>query len=298
MSSTLSPIHKAMLLSALGYAGFSASDAAVKFLTQYYSIFEIIVLIKLCAGCFLLLLAPLICRGRKLFTTKVPLLHALRGVLNALISIIVVLAFSKLPMTNVYAVLFTGPFFAVLLSIFLYGERLTQGRSIAIAAGFSGVLIAMRPGTAAADPLLLLPLCSAAMAALLFTVSRSLRDESIFSLGFWPVMGAALFCLPLAWPDFIIPTPVHIPLFFISGAGIVTGLLCVSLAFRAAPAASVTPFHYTQIIWGTIYGLLIFGDLPDMWTFAGAAVIIASGLYLVRKERKNIAYRPPRNLSQ
>lgn len=289
MFTTLTQIQKAMILAVIGYSGFAVSDAAVKWLTQTYPVFQSIVIIKLFAAGYLLLLSPWIGHKESVFKIESKKIHILRIMLNFLVSVMVVFSFSHMPLPSFYALVFVLPFFAILLSVWLYGEKLKWNRSVAILVGFAGVLVVIRPGVSILNPWMILPVASALLAALLFIVSRSLESESIFSLGFYPAFGTGLLCIPFALSGpVLIPELSDLPLFMISGAGIFTGLICVSLAFRMGPGASVSPFHYTQIIWGILFGYFIFGEFPDLLTFIGAGIIILSGLYLVQSERKSL----------
>ena len=277
----------------IGYTGFAWSDVAVKVLTLRYSIYQIIAIDMALSALFVLAIKHWTDKiDNKVNGPQVPMtrknmiLHILRGVLNLLISILFVFAISKSAIADVYTLVFSKPFFAVLLTMILYGEHMSLKRWIFLVAGFMGVLIALRPGTQGFDPTLLAALGVAFLAALMFVISKSLDGESMFRLGFYPACVTAVLCAPLTIPDFIMPSISDWPFFIISGICISVGIIGVTLAYRMAPSSIVSPFHYSQMIWGLIFGALLFGDYPDIHMITGAIIIMASGLLLVWSERK------------
>lgn len=288
MFNRLNTSHKGMVFALAGYSGFAISDASAKFLTASLPIIHIVAFIVLCACMFLALAAPFIGGFRK---PKPGLLkfHILRGVMNFMVSVLIVTAFSKLPLASAYTIVFAKPFLVALLAIPLYGQKVQPRHWAVIAAGFTGVVIAMRPSLAGIDPAMLLALGAACCSALMWVTARSLQEETPFALGFYPALCTAVLCLPFVLGDFRFPALGQLPFIMICGAGISCGIVCLSLAYRAAPSsAAIAPFHYSQMIWGGLLGYLIFGDVPSSHTLIGAFIIIASGLYLILSERKNL----------
>jgi drug/metabolite transporter (DMT)-like permease len=285
MISHLSNTQKGILLALAGYTSFAMSDACAKWLTLHYSVYQVIAMDTGVATLILLALAPWLGGWKSLCTKKDAKIHALRTGLNLAVNIMIVYCFTFMPLTTVYTMVFTKPFFAALLAIVLYKERANLSRCAAIVIGFTGVLVALRPDTGV-DLQMLLPLGLAFIIALMFVVSRSLEGSSIFSLGFLPTVGSAVVTLALALPAWKTPELFHLIPVVLSGTFITIGIVCVSMAFRMAAAAAVSPMLYTEMIWAIIFGYLIFGDVPDGWMMAGAAIIIASGIYLVETERR------------
>lgn len=271
------------MLALAGYTGFAMSDTCAKWLTQHYSVYQVIAMDTGVATLILLALAPWLGGWASLSTKKDAKIHALRAGLNLAVNILIVYCFSIMPLASVYTLIFTKPFFAALLAIPLYKQSVTGSRWAAIIIGFIGVLIALRPD-AGFDLNMLLPLALAAIIALMFTVSRSLEGASIFSLGFLPMAVSAAVTFLLAIPSLETPALLHWIPACLSGIFITVGIICVSLAFRMAAAAAVSPLLYTEMIWAILFGYLIFGDVADGWMLAGAAVIIASGIYLLVSE--------------
>ena len=280
MFKSLSPTYKGIFLALIGYSGFAISDTPAKFLTSHYSTLAIVFYIALTASIFILALSPLLGGFKKPDKGSIRF-HVLRGVMNLSLSLLVVESLSHLPLATVYTIIFAKPFIAAILGMIIYHEFVTRQRWTAIALGFAGIVIAMRPSADGIDPALLLPLGAATCSAIMWVSTRSLKGESSFAMGFYAVLVTALVSLPFLLHDFVIPAPEHLYLFAISGAGVSAGVIGLSLAFQNAPSAAVSPFHYTQMLWGISLGYLVFGDVPDALTMLGAAIIISSGLYLI-----------------
>lgn len=284
----LSISQKGMVLALLGFTSYAMSDVCAKWIAQDLSIYQTILLNNISACCFLLLAAPKLGGLKSLTTLKYKRLHLLRGVLNISISLLIMQAFVRLPIADVYTFIFAMPFYAAVLAIFLYGEHVSRNRWIAIAVGFGGVLIALQPGAAGFNPDLLWPLACGIVIALMFTVSKSMQTESLLALGFWPLTFNVVLCgAIILWGGF---EPVSIDVLLVcilNGLFIAIGILAVSNAFRIAPASAVSPFLYTEMIWALLFGYFLFGDVPNGLMLAGAMVIIMSGLYLVETERRN-----------
>lgn len=196
-------------------------------------------------------------------------------------------AFSTLPLAQVYAILFAAPLLITLLSIPILGERVGMHRWIAVALGLCGVLIVLRPGGGDALSLghlaaLLVAFCSATAAV----ITRKLGStERPLVLLMWPMLGNLVLTGASLGLDY---TPMQLPHLGLAGLiallGLMGGFLSI-LAYRNGEAAIVAPMQYSQIIWATVYGWVIFNEVLDRPTMLGAGVIIASGLYIVWRER-------------
>lgn len=211
---------------------------------------------------------------------------ALRSVCAALSGICAFYAFSVLPLAQVYAILFATPLLITLLSIPLLGERVGMHRWLAVGLGLCGVLIVLRPGGGDALSFghlaaLLAALCSSTAAV----VTRRLGGaERPLVLLMWPMLLNLLITGAGLSLDYI---PMQLPHLAMAGMiavlGLTGGFLSIR-AYRAGEAAIVAPMQYSQIIWATIYGWFIFGEVLDRPTVIGAGVIIGSGLYIVWRE--------------
>jgi len=276
---------KGMALGLAGFSSFALGDVCVKAMTAKYSLPEIIFFDHGFATLCLLGLLPFMGGKRALTHTKTKGLHGFRVILNVIIALIVSHSFSRLPIADVYTFLFTFPLFSALLAVPMYKQPLSGRNMIAIALGFAGVVIALQPGTHGLNTGMILPLFSALLIALMFLVTRSMGSESAFSLGFWPVCGTTLIMIPLMLDGFIMPPLMDLLVLGFAGVCVASGMLLVSVAFRIASAASVSPLQYTEMLWAILFGFLVFGDSPSPMMMAGAGLIILSGLWLVWHER-------------
>jgi drug/metabolite transporter (DMT)-like permease len=292
MFSRLHPTYKGILLALAGYTAFSCADTGVKFLAQYYSIFELQAVENAFAVTVLLLVSPWLGGIKGLFKRENLKIHGVRTVLNFLACCLVTYSFRELPMAMAYTLFFTIPFFTILWAIPIYREKPPVKRLLVIAAGFLGVVIATRPGTESFTIHMLAPLGAAAVISIMFLCGKSLRAPTLLTLALMPLGGVGLISLMFALPDFTLPALKHLPAFAATGMASATGFVCVSAAFRMADSSAVTPMMYVQMVWGIVFGFLIFGDVPAVWMLAGAAVIIASGLYLLLHEHKAAHYGP------
>nr|WP_111301208.1 DMT family transporter [Paracoccus saliphilus] len=194
-------------------------------------------------------------------------------------------AFSTLPLTQVYAILFTTPLLITILSIPLLGERVGLHRWAAVVIGLSGVLIVLRPGGQDLQPGHAAAMAGAVASALAAVIIRRLgRRERPMVLMMWPMLGNFVATGAALSLDYQPMELHHLALTgVIAGLGLVAGFLVI-LAYRAGEAAIVAPMQYSQILWATGYGWFLFGEVMDLPTLLGASVIIASGIYIVWRE--------------
>jgi drug/metabolite transporter (DMT)-like permease len=193
-----------------------------------------------------------------------------------------------LPLAEGTAVSFLAPMVALLLAYPVLGERPTRPRWLAAVGGFAGILILVRPGGAVFHPATVLLLGAAVSNALYQLLTRKLPgDASHTTLFYSGLVGTVLLTLALPFAE----TPSSITLadlFFLVVLGLLAGVGHWNLivAFTRAPATLVAPFTYVGMVWATLYGLALFGHLPDRWSFLGMAVIVASGVGLMAHERR------------
>lgn len=197
-----------------------------------------------------------------------------------------------LPLAEGTAISFMAPMFAVLLSGPVLGERPTRARWIAVTAGFVGILILVRPGSAVFHPatgLLILAALSNALYQLL--TRRVPHDSPHTTLFFSGLVGATVLSLALPWAQVPAQATWRDALFMLQLgllAGLGHGLLIA--AFLRAPASLVAPFTYVHMLWATLYGWLVFDQLPDALSALGMAVIVGSGVGLVLHERRRASW--------
>jgi len=287
MLTNLTINQKGMLLALGGYTAFAFADTSAKWIAPHYPGVQIAGLEGLIAATALLCFSSRLGGWRGAGNKREWGFHAIRAVLNIIINIILLYCFTFLSLADIYAMIFAKPFFAVILAILIYKEKVDAKRWAAIIIGFIGVLVVLQPNPATFQTALLLPLFVGFLVAILFMLSRSLKQASPFIMGFYPLMGTFILSLPLMAFDFKPIALEHLPFFILCGCLIAIGVLCVSLAFRLAQASLVAPFLYSEMIWGLLFGYLIFGDSPNFWMLAGSAIIIASGVYVIISDRKS-----------
>lgn len=266
------------------FAIFSTHDVIVKVLGASYSTFQIIFFGVLFS--FPLVMMMLIrdtTQGH--LRPNHPWWTALRTLSAMLSGIFVFYAFSALPMAQVYAIIFTMPLIITVLSIPVLGEKVGPHRWGAVAVGLIGVIVVLRPGGAELGLGHLAALTGAFFGALAAIIIRKIgHEERNAVMLLYPMM--ANFVVMAAVMPFVYTPMIVEDLGLVAVFAVLAflGGLCLIQAYRSGDAAIVAPMQYSQMIWAAIYGGLIFGEVPDTMTWVGAAIIIASGLYIVIRE--------------
>jgi len=226
--------------------------------------------------------------GRGLVRTRHPGMQVLRSFLLLGTTIMTFLSLRFLQMAEVTALALSVPFFVAALSVPMLGERVGPHRWAAICIGFLGVLIVVRPGTGLFQPAVLLPVIGAVLLAFYMIITRKISadEDPVVSVFFTALAGAVVLtaAIPFVWQ-----TPSE-PLGYLLmlGVGLSGGFghYLLILATRHAPASLLAPYYYSQIFGSILVGYLLFRDLPDGFTLAGAGVIVCAGLYLWIRERR------------
>ena len=211
--------------------------------------------------------------------------HALRAAFTVASAFCFVNGVKYLPLADATAVTFAGPLFITMLATIILGERIGWRRWSAVIAGFVGVLIITRPTSDVMRLAVLLPLGSAFAGAMRDVINRRLAaretSNSILVTTTAAVACAVLLTLPFGWT---VPTPQDLAIVALGGMITGCGHYCLIETFRHAEAGLVAPFKYSSILWAVGLGFFVWGDWPDLWVMAGTAVLIASGLYILRRE--------------
>ncbi|MBL6945889.1 MAG: DMT family transporter [Rhodospirillales bacterium] len=262
----------------------SSLDAMVKWSTAGYALVQIIFFRNL-FGMFPVFVIVQRHGGFGALRTRRPGFHVFRIGLILTISFSFFWALSRMELADATAIFFTVPLFITVLSVVVLGETVGLRRWIAVGAGFAGVLLVIRPGSGVFDPAALAVVVASLAYAGLMISNRALRDtETAATLTFFTTTGCliATGCiLPWVWV-----TPSAFDLLLLAAIGIFGGIgqILLVIAFQRAPAVVIAPFEYTTLIWATFYGFVIWGDLPDMLTLIGAAIIAAGGVYILYRE--------------
>jgi drug/metabolite transporter (DMT)-like permease len=277
---------RGILLALAAMLLFGLMDAASKFLSARYPTPQIIWLrYVFTIPMVLLVLAPQ-GLGRPLRSAR-PWLQIVRSCLLVLEIGLVVWCFGRMPLADVHALLALTPLTVTALAVPILGERVGPRRWAAVAVGFAGVMIILRPGLGVVQPAALVALASVLLYGLYQVLTRMVgRSDSAETSMIWQLLvGAALasFVVPFAWR---MPDPQHWPLFLLVAALGGAAHYCMIRALQLAPAAVIQPFTYTLLLWAVIIGYLGFGDLPDRWTLVGAAAIVGAGVYTALREHR------------
>lgn len=279
-----------ILLVLAAFVLFTIMDTMAKWLTGAYSLPQIMLLNTVFGHSIVMALLLTRMGGWPAIRTRRLGLHLLRGAVAVGGGFGGYFAFSRMPMADVYAIIFAAPLMITALSAPFLGEHVGWRRWTAVVVGFSGVVLMLRPGAGVMDIGAFGALAAAlAHAIAMLTVRRMGDTEAPIAFAFYTNMAAFLISgALLPFSGFVMPS-LH-DLALSAGCGITgaLGLVCIVTGFARAPAAVVAPFQYTQMLWGMGMGYLVWGDIPDSGLFIGGGIVIASGLYIVHREA-----RPP-----
>jgi drug/metabolite transporter (DMT)-like permease len=219
--------------------------------------------------------------------TRHPYLQITRGGLLLASTYCNFFAMSYLQLAQTAAIFFTIPLWVCALSVPLLGEHVGLRRWMAVLVGFCGVLVIMRPGTQSFHPAMLVSLVSALMGSLYNIVTRKVggHDKAETSLFYVGLGGSTLAAIPLITHWQMPEGWQWWPLLIMGFAG-ACGHWMLIQAHRLAPASTIAPFIYTQIIWMTLAGYVVFGNVPDAATLLGAGIVVCSGIYVFNRERQ------------
>jgi drug/metabolite transporter (DMT)-like permease len=226
-------------------------------------------------------------RGR-LIATRHPVEQVLRALLLVATTGFGVAALRIMPLAESTAIFFVAPLIVTVLAVPLLGEKVGRRRYVAVLAGFAGVLLIARPGgTLPATGVAAALVAAAAYSGYQILTRRIARHENAVTMVFYTALvGTAVMALALPW-YWSGPMPDWRQALLICSLGIYggTGHFLLTRAFRLAPASTLSPFQYVQLVWATLLGWLVFGQLPDGLSMAGGLVIAASGVAIALDER-------------
>lgn len=274
---------RGILLMLLGMFLFAAVDTGAKFLTANLHPFQIVWTrqLGLLAGAIVLIAM----HGPQLLRTSHPWMQLARGGVAAGSATLFIFGVTYVPLADAVAVTFVAPFMVTLLAALILHEPVGFRRWIAVGLGFIGTLIVIRPGMGVIHPAAFLIVVAAAFFAIRQIISRALSDtdSTITTIGYTALVGSTLLTLPL---PFVWKSPNGQEIMIMAGIAVLAGIaeVCVIKALELAMAVVIAPVHYSLMIWGTFYGFVVFGQFPDLWTWVGASIIIATGIYTLRRE--------------
>lgn len=289
----MTPAARATWLMLVAIAAFAGMDTSMKLLSAHYSPLQVSALRGLSSLPFVLIWVM----STKGLASIRPVrwgLHLLRGVLGIAMIAGFVYGLARLPLSSTYAITFIAPLLVTALAVPLLGEHVGTRRWAAIGVGMFGVLVILRPGgdvfSMAGLSVLLATFCWAASA---ITVRVLTRSDTTQSMVVWMLVLLGLGAAALAWPSWVPIRQSDWVIVALVGAFGACGQILLTEAFRLGEASKIAPLEYTALLWSLGIDLALWGVLPDAVTWLGAAIIVGSGLYLVRRERMHDVTEPP-----
>ena len=275
-----------ILIMLLAVGMFSLMDAGLKLLTPHYPSAQVAAMRGMASMPFVLVWVLATVGLRALVRIRWPL-HLLRGLLSVTMMIAFVYALRGMPLATAYTIFFVAPLLITALSVPFLGEKVGPRRWAAIVVGLIGVLVVLRPTGEGVLSLAGLAVLGAAVgyAVSAITVRVLSRTDSTQAMVFWMVTMLSLGAGALAWPAWVPVRGEHAWLIVGIGAAGAVGQYAITEAFSRGEASVIAPFEYTALAWGVGLDLALWGVLPDAVTWLGAAIIVGSGLYLIRRER-------------
>jgi len=277
-----------MLVAALSTAGMNAT---IRYLSKEIDPIAIVFFRSLFG---FLVFAPLFVReGLAPLKTQQLGLQAMRGVLHVGFMLFFFTALSMVPLAKVSALNFTSPLFATVLAVLILGERLRVRRVAALAVGFAGTFIVLRPGVVEVDLGSVFVLAgSLCFAGTIIIVKLLARTDGSITTAIYVSLFSVLFSFVPALPYLEMPTWPQLGLLVLLG---VLGSLAHSTfaqAFREADVTALLPVEFTKLVWAAVLGFLVFAEIPDLWTWVGGAVIFGAVAYITVRESRAKAAAP------
>ncbi len=277
-----------MILSLMGFSLYAIGDVFIKMAAADYPPEKIAFFINMFFLPLILILSKRVGGLKATLKTKHLKLHMVRSLLGMCVFFAMTTGFKELGMAMSYTLIFSGPFLVSILSIFFLGEKIGIYRWSAIIAGFIGVLVVLRPGMIPMEPAALAILFAAFCYAGSTIIVRKIGEGepllafSLFSCITSTVLFGAMITYKNEWS---LPAPDHYIFFAATALFHVFANFAVSRAFQTVETSVAAPFQYIQLLWGLAFGYFLFGDSGmDFWTYVGAGIIVASGIYMIHRE--------------
>lgn len=287
---SLPPRFHAMLLAFIGFSSFAVGDAAYKYLAGFYP-----VAVSAFYGAFLAFIILLIFQKplggvKNLFKSPDIKWHVLRGFCLSLQFLFLVLAMKALSMTDVYTIIFTAPFFVLILSGIIFRDAIPLYCIILTLCGFAGVLIALQPQQTNLETAHLFALASAFLQAVANVVARKITAADNTPLSFMIYAPPCVMIIAFVLNGGSMTTMIdisHSVFFIIAAATSCVGMYAVGRAFAIGPSHVAAPMVYIQLLWGIVLSFVIFADAIHLHAILGAACVIAAGCALLWYEQRS-----------
>lgn len=285
----------AVLLMLGGDLMFALNDALGKWLVATFSVGQVVLIRSI--GAFIIL-GPMIARQglAELLRPQRPWLQVLRVVMATADTVLFYAAVMYLPLADVITFYMACPIYVAAISHVFLGEKVGWRRWLAILAGFVGVIIALRPSSAALSPASIYALVGSLSFAIATVLNRSLRGTSDGTLVTWQTVGALAGGAALSVGNW--QPPGAFDLFAMLLLGVVSCIahLMITRALKMAPASTLAPLHYSLLLWGVVFGLIFFSDVPDSQILLGSAVIVLAGLFIFHRQKVVDREVPPESV--
>lgn len=266
---------------------FAANDAVTKILTQSYAIGQILMVRYLVFTFCVLLYFAHEGRLRHALRSSRPWIQIARSLMIVAQTALIAFGLRYLGMAELHALFATSPLMATALAAPLLAEQVRWRRWASVLLGFLGTLIILRPGVEVFDPAAIVPLAAAGTFALynLMTRMTGLVDPAETSLLYMALAGSVAMTI-FGSPLWQAPDLRDWGMLVVLAFGSLLGHYLLIKALQLAPASALQPFNYSLLVWATVIGFLVFGDLPDVPTIVGAMLIVAGGCYVIWRERE------------
>ena len=282
---TVPPNVRGAMWMTIAAVSFACMATMMKVLGEQFHSFQ--VTFFRAAFALLIVLPIAVSVGREGFRTQRPGLHAVRGLTGAVSNFCLVFATAMLPLADAVAYTFTKPLFMTLLAGVMLSEAVGRHRWTAVAVGFIGVVVMMRPGGGGVQPEAFIALAGAFMFALTNILVKQLAatEKPVTIMLYAACSTTLLLAIPAA---LVWQTPDTEALIFAAMLGLAGTMnqYFMIRAFAVAEASAVIPFDYTRLIWSALIGYIFFSELPDSFTVAGAMIIIGAAYFIARRETK------------
>ena len=270
-----------LVVSAAG--SLSAMHAIVRFLSPSVHPFELAFFRSLFG--FIVILPLLLRGGIDSVRTHQPRLQMLRGVVSIAAMMSWFYGLSMVPLAEATALSFTNVIFGSLAAIIFLREKMTMARGIAVFIGFVGVLVILRPGFVQMDIGVVCVLFSALCWGCSVVIVKQLgRTDAAVSIVAWVGIQLSILSLPFALSVWVWPTMEEWLWLSLLGTLATIGHLCMVQGLKLTDAMTIFPLDFTRLIWASLFGLFIFSEWPDVWTFVGAGIIVISGTFMLYRE--------------
>jgi drug/metabolite transporter (DMT)-like permease len=271
----------------VGLFGMAVMDACAKFLGAGYAVSQIILARNGVGLLFILAFVVFSGGGLASLRPRRPGWLVARACANLGAASLFFTGLRYLPLADAFAIAFAAPLFITALSVPVLGEHVGLRRWAAVIFGFIGVLIVVQPGSDSFRIEALLPLGAAFCYALAMLIGRKQTSYlSTSAILFWPGLIAVMATLALMPSQWQTPDLPDLGVFLFMGTIGTAGMMLITQGYRFAPAAVIAPFDYSVLIWGVIFGWVIWRDVPTPSVWLGSAILIASGLYILHRETR------------